>query len=113
VLDSTYPLAANLLTDTPDNVARAFDVFFGGCEADPACQENYPDLETVFFEQVERLDEEPTTLPLSNLLTGERYDAYFRGSDLIGVLFQSLYATEIIPVLPEMIYDIAAEDYTL
>ncbi len=113
VLDSTYPLAANLLTDTPDNVARAFDVFFAGCEADAACQESYPDLETVFFEQVERLDEERIILPVTNLLTGEQYDAYFGGADLMGVLFQSLYATEIIPVLPEMIFDIAAEDYTL
>lgn len=113
VLDSAYPVAANLLTDTPANVARAFDVFFAGCTNDAACNEKYPELEAVFADQIARLDAEPTTLPLTNLLTGERYDAIFRGSDLVGVLFQSLYATEIIPVLPEMIFDIAAEDYTL
>lgn len=113
VLDSAYPVAANLLTDTPTNVARAFDVFFAGCANDTACNEKYPELEAVFTDQIARLDAEPTTLLLTNLLTGEQYDAIFRGSDIVGVLFQSLYATEIIPVLPEMIFDIAAEDYTL
>lgn len=113
VLDSTYPLAANLLTDTPDNVIRAFTVFFAGCAADTVCHEAYPDLETVFYEQITRLDEEPVILPVTNVLTGESYEAYFRGTDLVGVLFQTLYATEIIPVLPQMIYDIAAEDYSL
>lgn len=113
VLDSTYPLAANLLTDTPDNVIRAFTVFFAGCVADPACNETYPELETVFYEQITRLDEEPALLPITNPLTGESYEAYFRGTDMVGILFQSLYATEIIPVLPQMIFDIAAEDYSL
>ncbi len=113
VLDSTYPLAANLLTDTPDNVIRAFTVFFAGCVADLACNETYPELETVFYEQITRLDEEPALLPITNPLTGESYEAYFRGTDMVGILFQSLYATEIIPVLPQMIFDIAAEDYSL
>lgn len=113
VLDSTYPLAANLLTDTPDNVIRAFTVFFAGCVAEPACNETYPELETVFYEQITRLDEEPALLPITNPLTGESYEAYFRGTDMVGILFQSLYATEIIPVLPQMIFDIAAEDYSL
>ena len=113
VLDSTYPLAANLLTDAPDNAMRAFTVFFAGCANDAACSEAYPDMETVFYEQVARLDAEPVVLPLTNVLTGESYEAYFRGTDLVGILFQSLYATEIIPVLPQMIFDIAAADYTL
>jgi len=113
VLDSTYPLSANLLTDTPDNVMRAFEVFFAGCEADTACNETYPELETVFLDLVVQLDAEPIGLSLTNLFTGERYEVMFRGTDLVGVLFQSLYATEIIPVLPQMIFDIAAADYTL
>ena len=113
VLDSTYPLGANLLTDTPDNVMRAFTVFFAGCANDAACSEAYPDLETVFYEQVARLNADPVVLPITNLLTGESYDAYFRGNDVVAILFQSLYSTEIIPVLPQMIFDIAAADYTL
>ncbi len=111
ILDSAYPLEVNLLTDTPENVARAFDVFFAGCAADPACAEAYPDLETLFFDTVAQLNAEIIVLPVSNLFTGDDYEAYFRGDDLIGVLFQSLYATEIIPELPKLIADVSAGEY--
>jgi pimeloyl-ACP methyl ester carboxylesterase len=106
ILDSTYPLQANLLTDTPANVARAMDVFFAGCAADAACNEAYPNLKTTFYDTVAQLNEEKIILPLNNFLTGETYNGYFGGDDLVGVLFQSLYATEIIPDLPKLIYDV-------
>lgn len=112
ILDSAYPLEVNLLTDTPASVARAFDVFFAGCAADPACAEAYPDLETVFFDTVDQLNQEKIVLPVTHLLNGQSYQAYFNGNDLLGVLFQSLYATEIIPDLPKLIYDVNAGEYT-
>ncbi len=111
ILDSAYPLEVNLLTDTPQNVARAFAVFFAGCAADPACAEAYPDLETLFYDTVAQLNEEKIVLPVSNLFTRDSYNAYFRGDDLIGILFQSLYATEIIPELPKLIADVNAGEY--
>jgi pimeloyl-ACP methyl ester carboxylesterase len=112
VLDSTYPLSANLLTDTPANVARAMDLLFAGCAADPACNEAYPDLETVFYDTVAQLNEESIILPLHNVLTGETYDAFFTGDDLLGVLFQTLYLTEVIPDLPKLIYDVSQGETT-
>ena len=113
VLDSAYPLEVNIVLDTPANVDRAFDVFFAGCAADPACSAAYPDLETFFFDLVEQLDAEPITVPVYYAFTGERYDAVLAGDDLIGVLFQGLYSAEIIPSLPRLIYDTAAGDYGL
>jgi pimeloyl-ACP methyl ester carboxylesterase len=112
ILDSAYPLEVNLLTDTPANVARAFEVFFAGCAADPACAEAFPDLETVFYDTVTQLNEEKINIPVTHLLNGESYDAYFSGDDLLGILFQSLYSTEIIPVLPELIYEVNQGEYT-
>lgn len=112
ILDSAYPLEVNLLTDTSDNVARAFDVFFAGCAADPACSEMYPDLEETFYSLVERHNTEKIELTVTNLFTGETYDTAVTGDDLLGVLFQTLYSTEIIPSLPQMIYDIEAGNYT-
>lgn len=111
VLDSAYPLEVNLLTDTPTNVDRAFDAFFDHCAVDAVCSEAYPDLQTVFFDTVAQLNEEKVILPLTNLLTGEQYDAYFSGDDLLSVLFQSLYSAEIITVLPKIIYDTNAGNY--
>lgn len=111
ILDSTYPLESNLLTDTPDSAHRAFDVFFAGCVADPACNEAYPELETTFFNVVDRLNEEKIDITVRDLLTGEEYDTTFGGDDLTGILFQTLYATEIIPGLPQLIYEIDAGNY--
>lgn len=112
-LDSAYPIAANIVLETPANLARAFDVFFDGCAADVACSEAYPDLEDRFWELVATTDEEPITVPVSYAFTGERYDAALLGDDLIGVLFQGLYSADIIPVLPQVISDTVAGEYGL
>ncbi|MCA9961813.1 MAG: alpha/beta fold hydrolase [Anaerolineales bacterium] len=106
ILDSSYPLSASLVTDFATNADRAFDTFFAGCAADAECNATYPDLETVFFDLVAQLDETPITLPVTNFLTGENYEALLGGDDLIGILFQSLYSAEIIPILPQLIYEV-------
>lgn len=110
ILDSTYPLESNLITETPDNLARAFNVFFEGCAADPACNKAYPDLETRFYDLVAQLNEENIELTLTDLFSGETYNTLFDGDDLTGILFQSLYSTEIIPGLPKLITDVEAGD---
>lgn len=113
ILDSAYPLEANLLTDTPANVARAFDVFFAGCAADPACAAAYPELETIFFDTVAQLNDTKIIVPVTHLFSGQTYNAYFSGDDLLGILFQSLYSTEIIAELPKLIYDVNQGDTNL
>lgn len=106
ILDSTYPLQADLVTEIVPNADRAFAAFFAGCAADPACSAAYPDLETDFFDLVAQLNDAPITVPVTNFFTGSRYEALIAGDDLISVVFQSLYAAEIIPVLPKMINDV-------
>lgn len=106
ILDSSYPLSADLVTEIVPNAERAFTTLFAGCAADAACNAAYPDLETVFFDLVAQLDENPITIPVSNFLTGDHYQALIKGDDLIGVFFQSLYSAEVIPVLPQLVYDV-------
>lgn len=108
ILDSSYPLEVNLITDTPANVSRAFDVFFAGCAADSACNEAYPNLETALFDLVASLDADPITVPVIYLFTGEQYDVPVDGTTMLSVMFQSLYSAEIIPALPQLVYDVAA-----
>lgn len=112
-LDSAYPIASNIVLETPPNVARAFDVFFGGCAADEACATAYPDLDDRFWQLVAATDEEPITVPVTYAFTGEQYDAALAGDDLIGVVFQGLYSAEIIPILPQVISDTIDGDYGL
>lgn len=113
VLDSTYPPQANIVSETPGNLARALDAFFAACAADAACDAAYPDLRAFFFDLVQRVNDTPISVPVFHALNGERYEARLVGDDLLGVLFQGLYSEEIIPLLPQFIYDTAAGDYDL
>ena len=106
ILDSTYPLAANLLTDTSDNIIRAYGELFDGCAQDTACNEAYPNLEETFFNVVAKYNAEPADITVADLFTGETYDTILHGDDLTGLLFQTLYSTEIIPSLPQLIYEL-------
>ena len=113
ILDSTYPLAANLYTEMSANCARAFRVFFDGCAFDPVCTETYPDLEGTFYELVDQLNGSPITIPVTHPFTGNSSDMLVDGDELISFLFQSLYSTDLIPVLPKIIYDICDEKYEI
>ncbi|MFP4512778.1 MAG: alpha/beta fold hydrolase, partial [Acidimicrobiales bacterium] len=108
VLDSAYPLTADLYEEAPANAARAVDELFELCEADPACAERYPDLETRFAALVDELDERPVPVEIVDPSTGERVEEVLDGAGLVGFVFQALYATELAAHLPELIDGVAA-----
>ncbi|MBK8900440.1 MAG: alpha/beta fold hydrolase [Anaerolineaceae bacterium] len=106
ILDSAYPLAANLQTETAFNADRAFSVFFAGCAADEACAAAYPDLAQVFADLVDELNENPIMLEVFNPADGQRYDALIDGDTMVSLLFQALYSVELTPLMPKLIYDV-------
>jgi pimeloyl-ACP methyl ester carboxylesterase len=107
VLDSSYPLQANLYTGIQPNAQRALDVFFNGCAADAGCNSTYPYLREVFFETVAALNANPVTETIINPLSGRQQLAVVDGDALLGFLFQALYSTDYIPLLPGLIYNVA------
>jgi pimeloyl-ACP methyl ester carboxylesterase len=113
VLDAVYPPDVDLYLELPANGVRAFDALFVGCASDAACSAAFPDLETVFFDTVDRLNETPASFEITDALTRERYDALLNGDDLVGTLFSFLYHTEVIPSLPQIIYDAAEGSFDL
>src|SRR3989442_2847681 len=111
VVDSSYPVQANLDTGIQQDARRAMDVFFSGCAADPGCNSAYPHLQDVFFNTVARLNASPVRETIANPLTGFLYqDVVVDGDDLLNFLFQALYSTDSIPVLPRVIYEVANGD---
>lgn len=106
ILDSAYPLAANLQLETAVNAERAFTVFFEGCAADPVCNEAYPNLDEVFAQLVEDMNETPLLLEVLNLSDRQNYDALLNGDFMISLLFNSLYSVELFPIMPKLIYDV-------
>ncbi len=111
ILDSPFPLQVNLSVEGPANFDRAFDMLFDACTNDPVCDAAYPNLREVFFEVRDQLDAEPVTLPVLNPLSGESYDVAFNGKRFLGVFSQALYNAELLPTLPEAIYDTQAGNY--
>jgi pimeloyl-ACP methyl ester carboxylesterase len=106
VLDSTRPLQINE-SQTPADAERAFQTLFRGCAVDPTCDAAYPDLERVFYDLVEQLNTKPVTVPGIDPFTGRTYEVLINGDTMISTLFQAMYSTEIIPLLPRAIYDAA------
>jgi len=114
VLDSSYPLQADLYAEEPANLDRALGTLFDGCAADAECNAAYPELRAVFNGVVDRLNRSPETAYITNPLTGQTFPAaVVNGDALVALLFSSLYSTEIIPILPLLIYGTAQGDTTL
>ncbi|NJN67175.1 MAG: alpha/beta fold hydrolase [Chloroflexaceae bacterium] len=103
VLDSTYPLQANLFTEMPANMDRSLSTLFRNCASNPTCRQNDPDLETVFYDLVAQLDANPVTVWPVNPHTGRSVKVRVDGTELLSLMFRLLYDTQAIPSLPQMI----------
>ena len=103
VLDSAFPLDADLFGGIYSGMDRAFNALFDACAAEPGCASAYPDLKTSLDVAFDSLSATPLTGTVRNPLTGESFDAVHDGGAVVETLFQGLYSASIIPLLPELI----------
>ena len=96
ILDSTYPPHVAGLDDQPENGVNAIQHLFDQCAANADCADAYGDLESTFYDLVDEWNANPATT--TDPETDEAYDVL--GDDLVDMLFQALYSTDAIPVLP-------------
>jgi len=113
ILDAVSPLRhePNVLYKA-HSTDRALRLLFSQCQADPACDEIYPDLESVFLDTVDRLNGEPAAIQIQNPGTGETHPMLLSGDRLLTLTRDLLYRTEVLPNLPQILYDAADGDYT-
>ncbi len=111
VLDSVYPPNHNR-SDLPADAQRVFNVLFQGCAKDPNCNARYPNLQSVFYNLVDTLNAHPVSYRTTDQNSGNSYTVPLSGGDLVGWLFSSLYVTQIIPLLPQTIFQVQARDYS-
>lgn len=107
ILDSTYPLEVNLYESVAGSGARAFDLLFDSCNADPECQKSYPDLESLLLATVADLNYSPVTVTLTHPFTGESVDLLLSGDALTGSLVSLMYSADLIPLIPKLIHDVS------
>ena len=106
VLDSTYPLEVDGYVTRLPHVDGALDLLFRACASQRPCDMAYPDLGGALFDLARDLDESPARYVLTNPFTDERYLTALNGDGFIGFVFQSLYVTDLVRVLPALIDDV-------
>lgn len=111
VLDSVYPPNVNVYTQGPANAMRAFTTVFDGCAANTTCNATYPNLRTVFFDVANSLNKNPANITATNPLNGKTYDVLLDGDTFLSTIFEMLYQTDMIPSLPEIIYQAKNGNY--
>ncbi len=108
ILDGVVRLPGSFVIDAAHSENRAVTEFFSACAADATCARDYPHLEQTFYDLVTQLDQRPLRMRVDDPNTGNTHSMFLDGLTLQGMLFQSLYSSEIIPLLPRMIYDLQA-----
>lgn len=98
VLDSVFPPEVDALEDRAENRFNAFKALFDACAANPACQARYPDLENTFYDVVARYNAAPVELSLWQL--GFQFQRQITGNDIADALFNGMYNTEALPLMP-------------
>lgn len=105
ILDSVYPLEADLYVDAYYHGERALDVLFTACTEDVICNTTYPDLRTIFYDLYNRLNDNPIVVEF----TPPRYQTLnieISGYRLYDWVFSWLYSINSIKSIPRLIYEL-------
>lgn len=111
ILDSAVPPEADPIAEAPANVGTALDTFFAACRDNPDCNKAFPNLEPTLYALVADLNAQPIQVPVANLLTGAQYNSVVDGRTFLGIVIQSLYSADVIPVIPMLITETAQGNY--
>ncbi|HEX6481075.1 MAG TPA: alpha/beta hydrolase [Ktedonobacteraceae bacterium] len=107
VLDSAVPTQINLFNTEPYVIQHAFDVLFHGCAASRACNLTYPQLESLFYQTITDLNNNPVTF-----MDPQQGSVQLNGDMLLSFIYQAMYVTQLIPMLPAAIVQISEGNYS-
>ena len=111
ILDGVVPTQDNFITQAPASADRVYTLLFDSCAESAECSMLYPDLEERYFALIERLNENPATVTITDPETGNRYRVALAGDDVADFVFQLFYVSGSAGILPKVIDDIDRGDY--
>ncbi len=111
ILDSVFPPQVDFYAELAPSAERIFTLLFDRCAADETCNTAYPDLETVYYDLVKRLENEPITVEIPSRSRPEPYMMSLNGDDLVDLLFNMLYDTNTFPLIPRLISQMDQGDF--
>jgi pimeloyl-ACP methyl ester carboxylesterase len=105
ILDSVYPPQAGYYAESGANLQRALEFLFAMCAGDAGCAASYPNLATVFYDTVDRLDAAPEWVdsPGGRVL--------MNGGIFMDAVSLYLYSPDSIPHAPDAIARAARDDF--
>ncbi len=112
IFDGVIPIEGYFTSRHAIPADRMFRHVFASCANDAACNDAFPNLETVFLETADALNTDPAILSVESE-AGTVYDLPMDGDAFVYSLVILSYEAEAVPYLPQWIYDIANGDYTL
>jgi pimeloyl-ACP methyl ester carboxylesterase len=112
ILNSTVPLQADLYAEMAAAFERALNVLYDSCADDPEANNAYPDLKEVLFDTIDQLNDSPAQFTVIHPLNGKSYDVLMSGDDFFNFIISTLYTTEVIPLVPKIIFDTRAGKYS-
>ncbi len=89
ILDSVYPQVVDHYAELGPNLQRALEAVFSACQREDVCNTAYPNLEHIFYEVLEDMNENDDEYVLTNFLN---------------TIFMALYSKYRIQALPAVIY---------
>lgn len=114
ILDGVVPPQTNFILGSGKTMDQSFTHLFEACRQDEACNREYPELEKVFFDLVDQLNQAPARISMTDPETGTVYnEATIDGDTFLSAMFQYLYIADLIPALPRMIYDARQGDFSV
>lgn len=109
-LDSVVDPGFVMFMDSAEDGQAALNQFFARCEADEACAQTYPNLESEFNGLIARLAESPAEIVIPHPLTNQPTDVEVTDTFITSMVFNILYVPDLVAALPLGIHQAYAEE---
>jgi pimeloyl-ACP methyl ester carboxylesterase len=103
ILDSPIAELDKYYTQNTSNYIRSLDKLFSICDNSPECKATYPALEATYYATIEKLKQNPITVPVDKTIIPSGEFTY-NAEDFKVAIHQALYQYKLIEVLPMLIY---------
>lgn len=102
ILDSSVSDISNYYNLNTTNYVNSLEKVFSACKNDPNCNRQYPDLENVYYETLQKLEKKPITVKVDQKIIPNGEFTY-NVEDFKIAIQQSLYQRKLIELLPLLI----------
>jgi hypothetical protein len=104
ILDSSISDISQYYNFNTTNYTSSLNKVFNACKNDPNCNKQYPNLEKVYYETIEKLDKKPVTVNVDKKIIPNGKFTY-NAEDFKVAIQQGLYNKKLIQVIPMLIFE--------